>query len=197
MDTKEKILLGMLDLIREVGLEKASMGKLSRKIHASPGNIYFYFKGKTDLIDTLYEYCMTNLAEYLEQDRLTTVDEDTDVEVCKEFVRDIIKKQIDFYKKNPEMFHFIVISKSSFYLSDDIKKGRFRRNKPFYDFIELMVKRKIIKQLDVEYIAIFILGVMYELLKESIMFGNIEMNDEEAEKLIEIIWSGLEYRESK
>ena len=47
MDTKEKILLGMLDLIREVGLEKASMGKLSRKIHASPGNIYFYFKGKT------------------------------------------------------------------------------------------------------------------------------------------------------
>ena len=43
MDTKEKILLGMLDLIQEVGLEKASMGKLSQKIHASPGNIYFYF----------------------------------------------------------------------------------------------------------------------------------------------------------
>ena len=31
-DTKEKILLGMLDLIYEVGLEKASMGKLSKKM---------------------------------------------------------------------------------------------------------------------------------------------------------------------
>ena len=197
MDTREKILSGMLDLIKEVGLEKASMGKLSKRIHASPGNIYFYFEGKKDLIDTLYEYCMVSLAEYLDQGRLMNVNMETDVEVCREFVWDIVKRHVDFYKKNPEMLHFVITAKSSFYLSDDIKKGRFKRNKPIYYFMGILIERKIIKPIEIDYISTFLLGVIYEFLKESIMFENIEMNEEEVGKLAEMIWSALEYKERK
>ena len=194
MDTKEKILLGMLDLIQEVGLEKASMGKLSQKIHASPRNIYFYFSGKKDLIDTLYEYCMISLAEYLDQERLMEVDINTDAKVCKEFVLDMVKRHINFYKENPKMLHFVIKSKSSFYLSSDIKKGRFKRNKPIYYFMGLLIERKIIKSMDVDIISTFIIGVIYEFLKESIMFENIKLDDEGIDMLAEMIWSGLKYR---
>ena len=194
MDTKEKILLGMLDLIQEVGLEKASMGKLSQKIHASPRNIYFYFSGKKDLIDTLYEYCMISLAEYLDQGRLMEVDINTDAKVCKEFVLDMVKRHINFYKENPKMLHFVIKSKSSFYLSSDIKKGRFKRNKPIYYFMGLLIERKIIKSMDVDIISTFIIGVIYEFLKESIMFENIKLDDEGIDMLAEMIWSGLKYR---
>lgn len=194
MDTKEKILLGMLDLIQEVGLEKASMGKLSQKTHASPGNIYFYFSGKKDLIDTLYEYCMISLAEYLDQGRLMEVDINTDAKVCKEFVLDMVKRHINFYKENPKMLHFVIKSKSSFYLSSDIKKGRFKRNKPIYYFMGLLIERKIIKSMDVDIISTFIIGVIYEFLKESIMFENIKLDDEGIDMLAEMIWSGLKYR---
>ena len=194
MDTKEKILLGMLDLIQEVGLEKASMGKLSQKIHASPGNIYSYFSGKKDLIDTLYEYCMISLAEYLDQERLMEVDINTDAKVCKEFVLDMVKRHINFYKENPKMLHFVIKSKSSFYLSSDIKKGRFKRNKPIYYFMGLLIERKIIKSMDVDIISTFIIGVIYEFLKESIMFENIKLDDEGIDMLAEMIWSGLKYR---
>ena len=194
MDTKEKILLGMLDLIQEVGLEKASMGKLSQKIHASPVNIYFYFSGKKDLIDTLYEYCMISLAEYLDQERLMEVDINTDAKVCKEFVLDMVKRHINFYKENPKMLHFVIKSKSSFYLSSDIKKGRFKRNKPIYYFMGLLIERKIIKSMDVDIISTFIIGVIYEFLKESIMFENIKLDDEGIDMLAEMIWSGLKYR---
>lgn len=194
MDTKEKILLGMLDLIQEVGLEKASMGKLSQKIHASPGNIYFYFSRKKDLIDTLYEYCMISLAEYLDQGRLMEVDINTDAKVCKEFVLDMVKRHINFYKENPKMLHFVIKSKSSFYLSSDIKKGRFKRNKPIYYFMGLLIERKIIKSMDIDIISTFIIGVIYEFLKESIMFENIKLDDEGIDMLAEMIWSGLKYR---
>ena len=194
MDTKEKILLGMLDLIQEVGLEKASMGKLSQRIQTSPGNIYFYFKGKKDLIDTLYEYCMISLAEYLDQERLMEVDINTDAKVCKEFVLDMVKRHINFYKENPKMLHFVIKSKSSFYLSSDIKKGRFKRNKPIYYFMGLLIERKIIKSMDVDIISTFIIGVIYEFLKESIMFENIKLDDEGIDMLAEMIWSGLKYR---
>ena len=194
MDTKEKILLGMLDLIQEVGLEKASMGKLSQKIHASPRNIYFYFSGKKDLIDTLYEYCMISLAEYLDQERLMEVDINTDAKVCKEFVLDMVKRHINFYKENPKMLHFVIKSKSSFYLSSDIKKGRFKRNKPIYYFMGLLIERKIIKSMDIDIISTFIIGVIYEFLKESIMFENIKLDDVGIDMLAEMIWSGLKYR---
>ncbi len=50
MDAKEKILVGMLELIWDKGLEKASIGSLAKKIKISPGNIYYYF---TDIKYTL------------------------------------------------------------------------------------------------------------------------------------------------
>ena len=40
MDTRERILEGMLELIRENGLEKASIGTLAKKIKIRPGNRY-------------------------------------------------------------------------------------------------------------------------------------------------------------
>ena len=170
------------------------MGKQKQKIHASPRNIYFYFSGKKDLIDTLYEYCMISLAEYLDQERLMEVDINTDAKVCKEFVLDMVKRHINFYKENPKMLHFVIKSKSSFYLSSDIKKGRFKRNKPIYYFMGLLIERKIIKSMDVDIISTFIIGVIYEFLKESIMFENIKLDDEGIDMLAEMIWSGLKYR---
>ncbi len=196
MDTKEKILLGMLDLIYEVGLEKASMGKLSKKINASPGNIYFYFEGKAELIDTLYEYCMLSLAEYLEQVKLMEIDMNTDTATCLKYVWEIIRKEVEFYQKNPKMLHFVITSKSSFYLSDDIKKGRYKRNKPIYHLLDILIKRKLIKPMDVEDVSTYTLGVLYEVLKERIMFENIVLDDEGIDKFTEIIWSGLKYREN-
>ena len=50
LHTKEKILTGMLKLIWEVGLERSSIALLSQKIKISPGNIYYYYKGKKKLL---------------------------------------------------------------------------------------------------------------------------------------------------
>ena len=62
--------------------------------------------------------------------------------------------------------------------------------------MKLLIERKIIKFIDVDFITIFILGVLYEFLKENIMFGNINLEGEEVNKLTEAIWSGLKYREN-
>ena len=137
---------------------------------------------------------MISLAEYLDQERLMEVDINTDAKVCKEFVLDMVKRHINFYKENPKMLHFVIKSKSSFYLSSDIKKGRFKRNKPIYYFMGLLIERKIIKSMDVDIISTFIIGVIYEFLKESIMFENIKLDDEGIDMLAEMIWSGLKYR---
>ena len=48
--------------------------------------------------------------------------------------------------------------------------------------------------MDVDIISTFIIGVIYEFLKESIMFENIKLDDEGIDMLAEMIWSGLKYR---
>ena len=58
----------------------------------------------------------------------------------------------------------------------------------------LLIERKIIKSMDVDIISTFIIGVIYEFLKESIMFENIKLDDEGIDMLAEMIWSGLKYR---
>ena len=146
------------------------------------------------MIDTLFEYCMLCLTDYLDQGRLLEVDENTDEETCRQYACDIVRKQIEFYQKNPKMLHFVVKSKSSFYLSADIKKGRFKRNKPIYHFLDVLVKRKIIKPIEVNDIATFLVGIMYEFLKESVMFEKIKLDDAEIDKLTEVMWAGLKYR---
>ena len=50
--------------------------------------------------------------------------------------------------------------------------------------------------MDVEDVSTYTLGVLYEVLKERIMFENIVLDDEGIDKFTEIIWSGLKYREN-
>ena len=192
MDTKERILLGMLELIQEVGLEKASIGKLCKKISISPGNIYFYFDSKKVLIDTLYEYCVVKTIDHLDQERLLESVNNIEYDECKELTSELIRRFIDFYQENPLIFHFVITSKSSYYLSNDIKKGRYKKNKSFNNFVEQSIKQKILKPISAEYIMTFMIGVVYEFLKESLIFGNLTLEDKDIDTIIDLIWSALE-----
>ena len=51
IETKEKILLGMLDLVAETGLEKASIGRLCKKIKVSPGKCIFLLFQQSRIIE--------------------------------------------------------------------------------------------------------------------------------------------------
>ena len=125
IETKEKILLGMLDLVAETGLEKASIGRLCKKIKVSPGNVYFYFSSKVELLNTLYYYCINSLIEAVDIKTYTEISKDEECTVYTTLMEDLVKKVIYFYKSNPCMLNFIITSKSSCYLSDEIKRGRF------------------------------------------------------------------------
>lgn len=194
MDTKEKILLGMLDLIYELGLEKASIGKLCKKAKISPGNIYFYFESKKVLIDTLYEYCVLKLIDYLDQDELLMETKNNiNTENCKHLVKEWVRRYIQFLKLNMPILEFIIASKSSHYLSDDIKKGRFKKNKSFGEFLEKAGEAKIIRRLPPDYITTFVLGSVYEVLRESLIFNTMVLDENGIENLTDMIWAGLKY----
>ena len=191
IETKEKILLGMLDLVAETGLEKASIGRLCKKIKVSPGNVYFYFSSKVELLNTLYYYCINSLIEAVDIKTYTEISKDEECAVYTTLMEDLVKKVIYFYKSNPNMLNFIITSKSSCYLSDEIKRGRFTGANFFNSFWEKCKDKGIIKNVSTEFIIAFILGVIYEFMKEDIIHKNISLDDEKIDILNDLIWSGL------
>ena len=92
IETKEKILLGMLDLVAETGLEKASIGRLCKKIKVSPGNVYFYFSSKVELLNTLYYYCINSLIEAVDIKTYTEISKD---EECTVYTT--LRPRVGFY----------------------------------------------------------------------------------------------------
>ena len=191
IETKEKILLGMLDLVAETGLEKASIGRLCKKIKVSPGNVYFYFSSKVELLNTLYHYCISSLMDSIKLESYSDISTDAEVSEYTTLMEDLIKSVIYFFKSNPNMLNFVITSKSSCYLSDEIKRGRYKGTSFFYSFWEKSKDKGILKDVSTEFIIAYILGIIYEFMKEDIIFQNISLDDEKIDMLNDLIWSGL------
>ena len=191
IETKDKILLGMLDLVAETGLEKASIGRLCKKIKVSPGNVYFYFASKVELLNTLYHFCIAKLIESLNLEDYTDISLDASRSDYTVLMEDLVKNTINFYRANPNMLNFIITSKSSCYLSDEIKRGRFKGAAFFDSFWKKSKDKGIMKDVSTEFIIAYILGIIYEFMKEDILFQNLSLDDNKVDMLNDLIWSGL------
>lgn len=55
MKTKDKILLASLDAFSEEGVGQISTNHIADILDISPGNLYYHFKSKSDIIVALYE----------------------------------------------------------------------------------------------------------------------------------------------
>ena len=100
LHTKEKILTGMLRLIWEVGLEKSSIALLSQKIKISPGNIYYYFRGKEEIINSLCFYCSDLLSSAIKPKEYEAFYDNCSIEILEREFKSFITKMIIFYKNN-------------------------------------------------------------------------------------------------
>ena len=63
--TAERILLTTLDLFNRYGEPNVSTTMISSELNISPGNLYYHFPSKEELINTLFEQFETELLELL------------------------------------------------------------------------------------------------------------------------------------
>ncbi|MBP9479140.1 MAG: TetR/AcrR family transcriptional regulator [Sebaldella sp.] len=192
MDTKEKILMGMLELIWDVSLEKASIGTLARRIKVSPGNIYYYFKDKNEILNTLYYHCLDMVIEAVEPYAYEKLP-DRKKETVKNYLHSFIKKFLNYYRENPLILNYMVTAKSSSYLSDDIKKIMYNKIDAYGIFFEDMKRNKVTKNVSIEITILYMISIMYEFAKQEILLKNITFSDENEEEMFELIWSGLSF----
>ena len=191
MDTKEKILVGMLELIYEKGLEKASIGTLAKKIKISPGNIYYYFEDKTEILNTLYYYCFEKLTSGVRREAYAAILKDNSYENIVDKIRHYLKEIIVFYRENPYILNYMITAKSSSYLSDNLKNKMLNHIETHVLFIEELRNKKIIKDIDTETMLMFFNSVTYEFLKQEVLLHNIILDEKKINNIVSLLISGI------
>ena len=191
LHTKEKILTGMLRLIWEVGLEKSSIALLSQKIKISPGNIYYYFRGKEEIINSLCFYCSDLLSSAIKPKEYEAFYDNCSIEILEREFKSFITKMIIFYKNNPHIINYITVINGSSYIKQDMKK-KIRIEKDIYwKFLEKLKENKAIKDVSTSILISFITSVMHDMVVQDVVLNNLTLDDKKIDALFNLIWSGL------
>lgn len=66
MKTRDRILLTSLELFNEFGEPNVTTLQIADELNISPGNLYYHFKNKTEIIDELFDQYEAQLSELLE-----------------------------------------------------------------------------------------------------------------------------------
>ena len=191
LHTKEKILTGMLRLICEVGLEKSSIALLSQKIKISPGNIYYYFRGKEEIINSLCFYCSDLLSSAIKPKEYEAFYDNCSIEILEREFKSFITKMIIFYKNNPHIINYITVINGSSYIKQEMKK-KIRLEKDIYwKFLEKLKENKAIKDVSTSILISFITSVMHDMVVQDVVLNNLTLDDKKIDALFNLIWSGL------
>ncbi|WP_218564941.1 TetR/AcrR family transcriptional regulator [Sebaldella termitidis] len=181
----------MLRLIWEVGLEKSSIALLSQKIKISPGNIYYYFRGKEEIINSLCFYCSDLLSSAIKPKEYEAFYDNCSIEILEREFKSFITKMIIFYKNNPHIINYITVINGSSYIKQEMKK-KIRLEKDIYwKFLEKLKENKAIKDVSTSILISFITSVMHDMVVQDVVLNNLTLDDKKIDALFNLIWSGL------
>ena len=191
LHTKEKILTGMLKLIWEVGLEKSSIALLSQKIKISPGNIYYYYKGKEEIINSLCFYCFDQLNSTIKPKEYIAFYDNSSVEELEKEFKSFITKMIIFYKNNPHIINYVTIVNGSSYIKKEMKKKIRVEKDVYWKFLEKLKENRAIKDVSTNILISFITSVLHDVIVQDVVLNNLTLDDKKIDSLFNLIWSGL------
>ncbi|MCP1225268.1 TetR/AcrR family transcriptional regulator [Sebaldella sp. S0638] len=181
----------MLKLIWEVGLERSSIALLSQKIKISPGNIYYYYKGKEEIINSLCFYCFDQLNSTIKPKEYIAFYDNCSVEELEKEFKSFITKMIIFYKNNPHIINYVTIVNGSSYIKKEMKKKIRVEKDVYWKFLEKLKENKAIKDVSTNILISFITSVLHDVIVQDVILNNLTLDDKKIDSLFNLIWSGL------
>ena len=180
-EVRRLIIETTMQIIKEEGFDSVSIRKISDRMGYSTGVIYYHFKDKQEIIDTIHEQADTQIKEIVQK----FFKEDTG---CLEMIKNVFYGIMQIAVKQRDMFDLVVMNKYS---------DRNEKINPWLDIIASVLDRAVlngeIKPLDTYQSAFAIwssfLGFNYMIIK----IDDIDMAkaDKMFETMSEIMFGGL------
>ncbi len=183
MDKKQKVLDTTLELISKLGFQATPISLIIKKSNVAAGTIYYHFKNKEDLIDSLYTE--------LKKEMGSAIIQNINYEMTyKDTFFMIWKNLFNFYIHNPQKFEFIENYANSPFIQKEIKaitKGYYQ---PAIDFFNTGINTGILRNIPIDLLINLIFGDV-SVLAKMVILNEIEISDLVLNQTIQSSWDSV------
>ena len=180
---KQALFKATVKLVNEIGFASSSVSKIAKEAKVSPSTIYVFFKNKEDLLVSTYLEIKHNLATAL----LADFDD-------KLPIRDIVKNGwfsvFNYVSNNLEDYDYIEQFANSPYSALVDSEMLEKEYLPIINVFQKGVEQKIIKNVDMRFLAAFIFNPISRLANPRLCHG-LEMDEEGLETAFTMAWDAI------
>lgn len=168
---KKKIIAAANEILIEEGYEKLSIRKIASRIEYSPGNIYHYFKDKSEIISYIVASGYKNILKEVSKIKI-------DYENPAKTITDGLRAYINYMLRNPEQFKVILMNSIDEVQAqvNILEKGISKQRESIANltkFIELGIESGNFREMDAELTAQNIWADTYGLIGRLIIEESI------------------------
>ncbi|UMB55038.1 TetR/AcrR family transcriptional regulator [Lutibacter sp. A64] len=181
MNKKEAILQSAIELLTEKGVHNTPMSAIAKAAGTGMGTIYNYFLNKEELINAIY----VNIKQ---QEKDVFLDFDTAKPIKTQFENYFVS-MIEFFIANQNYFMFMEQLQASPIIT---KESRDEGGKSIASVYALLIKGKkerIIKNVGIEELLMFIGGAVLAYLRW--YFNQKEIKDSSLKNQIKMVWDAI------
>lgn len=183
MSKRQQILNATIDLVSEMGLYATPISLIIKESNVAAGTIYYYFKSKNELIDTLY----SELKEEMGKAIIQNIDNEF---TFKDKFFLIWKNLFLYYKTNPKKFEFLEHYASSPLVKNEIKEINQRHYREAIMFFESGIQLGVLRDLPLNLLINLVFSDVSTFIRMIIM-NEIEYNDQLLKETIQSSWDSI------
>jgi AcrR family transcriptional regulator len=179
----EALFRAIVKLVNETGFASSSVSKIAKEAKVSPSTIYVFFKNKEDLLASTFIELKYKLSEAL----LENFDETLPL-------RDIIKNAwfsvFHYISSNLEDYDYLEQFVNSPYCELVDMETLEQEYLPIINIFQKGIVQKIIKDVDINFLAAFIFDPISRLANPRLCHG-LEMDEEGLETAFNMAWGAI------
>jgi len=181
VNKKETILIAALQLLTEKGVHNTPMSAIAKAAGTGMGTIYNYFPNKDILINEIYVSIKT-------EEKLIFPDFDVDQPIKTQF-ENYLTTIVNFFIANPKYFNFMEQLQASPIITEESKIEGDKSVISVYDLISKGKEDRIIKNIDLDEMLMFIGGAIFSYLRW--YFNQTKINKNALKNQIQMVWDGI------
>lgn len=110
-NTHDTLCRAALELFAEHGIDRTTVQDIADRAGVAQGTLYRHFRGKSDLVDHLFDTCADRFSDVLARSMGESA-------VPRERLRDLVRGVFDFAEREPEQFTYLLSAHHTGILDD-------------------------------------------------------------------------------
>ena len=181
VNKKHIILASALELLVEKGVHNTPMSAIGKAAKTGMGTIYNYFPNKEALINEIY-------TDIKKQEKLLFENFESDKPIKTQF-ESYFTIAVTFFINNPNYFRFMEQLQASPIITENSKEEGRNSITPVFELLVLGKQQRIIKNIDIEEILMFIGGAILSYLRW--YFNQTEKKQASLKNQVTMVWDAI------